>query len=182
MAWPKGKSRREYNESAAVQKPELPEVGHEAAGGDLGAVHGGVPDLRDGSRPHPHRRKSRGPEEDDGAEAAGSGDAVEVEAGQEDVCLTDWHTVTLEEAEVQLGRLRIILEEAAQVVQGRITAKQSAECVYCGKVIADYSKAFARLSNRNPKTGLIETETVCTEQCYRGYRQRQVEGSSYATA
>jgi hypothetical protein len=182
MAWPKGKSRREFNESAVVQEPGVPAVGHEAVGGDGGPVHRDLPDVSDGPRPHAHRREAPSPRASDGEETIATGSDPEGEAGPEDVCLTDWENIPLPEAQRCLQRLRDTLEKAAQIVQTRITSEQASECAYCGKTILDHAKAFSRMTNRNPKTGMLVTTDVCTEQCYRGYRAREAGGNvSYAT-
>jgi hypothetical protein len=182
MAWPKGKSRREYNESAAVPEPGLPAEQHEAPVGDGGALHGGLSELPDGSRLHAHRRKTASPRTSDGEEAIATASDREGEEGPEDVCLTDWKAVPLPEAQKCLQRLRNTLDKASGIVQTRITAEQASECAYCGKTILDHAKAFSRMTNRNPKTGMLVTTDVCTEQCYRGYRAREAGGDvSYAT-
>ncbi len=181
MGRPKG-SKNKRDESAAVPEPGVSEERREAPVGIERSVHRDLQNLPDGPRSQPDASEGSGQSASDGASPARGYIDGEGEAGQEDICLTDWNTISLPDAEVALQTLRDNLEKAANIVQSRITAEASSTCAYCGKIIVDHAKAFSRMTNRNPKTGILVTTDVCTEQCYRGYRARETNPDiSYAT-
>ncbi len=156
MGRPKG-SKNKRDDSTAVQEPVVSEERHEAPVGVRRPVHGDMPNVPDGPREVEDEGAGSGEGEGDRAASARSGNSSEDEAGPEDVYLGGLITVSIEVASAQLQRLRNTVEKAGQIIQARITSEQSSTCAYCGKVIVDHAKAFSRMTNRNPRTGVLVT-------------------------